>query len=74
MLGGQSRNVYSYSSCERLQDAGEPALGPLGVAEREVHVAVGEVGRQQVQALGVGALEQPVDVALAAHELAPRRP
>src|SRR5690606_24676602 len=37
--------------------------------EREVHVAVGEVGGQQVQPFHVGAAQQRVDVALAAHEL-----
>ena len=49
-------------------------VGLLGRVEREVHVAVGEVGRQQVEPLVVGALDQRVDVALAAHELARRRP
>ena len=65
--------MYSYS-LERLEHARQPVVGFFVAVQRQVHVAVGEVGRQQVQALVVGALDLAVRVGLAAHELARRRP
>ena len=41
-----------------------------GGVEREVHVAVGEIRWQQIEALVIGALDQPLDIGFAAHELA----
>ena len=74
MLGGQSRKTYVVLVRERREQPAQPPRRALRRVEREVHVAVGEVRRQQVEALVVGALDQRVDVALAAHELARRRP
>ena len=57
MLGGQSRKITSYSSLSGFQQSSEPSRRVLRRVELEVHVAVGEVGGQEIEVVEVGALQ-----------------
>ncbi len=49
----------------------DPARGPLGCVQGEIHMAVGEVRGQQIQALEIGPFDQLGDRALASHQPTP---
>ena len=70
MLGGQSRNTWSYSAASGLSSWPSLRVGFLSAppAEEQVHVAVGEVGGEQVQVVEVGALDRVVEGLGAADE------
>ena len=63
MLGGQSRNDVVVLGGQRREHAGQAPRRALASRRAQVHVAVGEVGRQQVEPVVVGALDPRVDVA-----------
>src|SRR5690606_3473175 len=56
---------------ERVEHPAHAAGAAAGAVEHQVHVAVGEVGGEQVQALDVGAPQQVGDVGPAPDQLAP---
>ena len=61
MLGGQSRKTTSYSSLSGFSSRLSRRVEFFGRVEFEVHVAVGEVGGQEIEVVEVGALHRVVE-------------
>ena len=70
MLGGQSRNTTSYSPSSGSQQLVNPAGRPLHLVKLQVHIAVAEIGRDQVKPVEIGGLDHLVNRSGTVHQRA----